>query len=205
MHLNHYLAVAIIGLIIPTALVQPFALAQTPTLVPTLVSRTTGVDYTPLRQLLQAGEWKQADKKTIGLMLVAANRVDKGWLDKDSLEHFSCEDLRIIDREWADASNGKFGFAAQKQVWEEVGSPREWDDSTARQWHRMYIKLRWKDNGADYGRHFKSYNELYFNNSQGWLGHLPVVGHIVGGHRSSLNGVTVIRGNLFSRVADCNL
>jgi hypothetical protein len=139
----------------------------TPTPAPTLVSQTTGVDYTPLRRLLQAGEWKQADQKTLDLMLVAANRVDARWLDSDSLEQFSCEDLRIIDREWADASNGKFGFAAQKRVWEEVGSPGEWDYSTEQQWRRMYIRLGlktagWQEN-SELG--YLDYSELFSLNS----------------------------------------
>jgi serine protease Do len=145
----------------------------TPTPAQTLVSRTTGVDYTPLRRLLQAGEWKQADQKTLDLMLVAANRVDAGWLNDDSLKQFSCEDLRIIDREWADASNGKFGFAAQKRVWEKVGSPGEWDDSTARQWRRMYIRLGWKTGSEkDSGGYVYSYDDLQFSGTA-VVGHLP--------------------------------
>lgn len=116
-----------------------------------LVSMTTGVDYTPLRQLLQAGKWKEADQETHNLMLAAANRVDQGWLNVASLEQFSCEDLRLIDREWANASNGRYGFAAQKRVWEEVGSPGEWDDDTKRQWRRMYIKLGWKTGSENSG------------------------------------------------------
>jgi serine protease Do len=147
----------------------------TPTPAPTSVSRTTGVDYTPLRRLLQAGEWKQADQKTFDLMLVAANRVDEGWLNRDSIEQFSCEDLRIIDREWADASNGKFGFAAQKRVWEEVGSPGEWDNSTARQWRRMYIRLGWKTGSENDGFDgYVPYDELKFS-STAVAGHLPAL------------------------------
>jgi hypothetical protein len=144
---------------------------RTPTTTQTLISRTTGVDYTPLRQLLQAGEWKQADQKTFDLMLVATNRVDEGWLDSDSLEQFSCEDLRIIDREWADTSNEKFGFAAQKRVWEEVGTPAEWNDFNERQWHRYMIRLGWKT-GAENDGGYVSYDNLQFS-ATAVNGHLP--------------------------------
>jgi hypothetical protein len=128
------------------------------------------VDYAPLRQLLQAGEWKEADKKTFELMSAVADRESEGWLKND--EQFSCEDLRIIDREWANASNGKFGFAAQKQIWEEVGRPgRSWNDSIARQWRRMYIRLGWRT-GSENESKTVDYNDLEFS-STGLDGHLP--------------------------------
>jgi hypothetical protein len=172
----------------------------TPTPAQTLVSRTTGVDYTPLRRLLQAGEWKQADEKTFDLMLVAANRVDEGWLNRDSIEKISCEDLRIIDREWADASNGKFGFAAQKRVWEEVGRPGEWNDSTARQWRRMYIRLGWKTGSENDGGDYVAHDEYEFS-STAVNGHFPAV--IFSGWAEFRYNFKL--GIFFSRAANCNL
>ncbi len=173
---------------------------------PQLVSQTTGVDYTPLRQLLQAGEWRQADEKTLDLMLAAANRVDAGWLNRASLEKFSCEDLRIIDREWAEASNGRYGFAAQKRVWEEVGGPGEVDDSTKRQWRRMYIKLGWKTGSENSGEGYLDYSELNFSNS-GVSGHLPLArGWPSGGGEWWMSGSGSGSGGFFSyRAANCSL
>lgn len=65
---------------------------------PTLISAVTGVDYTPLRDLLAAGKWREADEKTTKLMLKAAGRESEGWFNHKSLQEFSCSDLKTIDR-----------------------------------------------------------------------------------------------------------
>jgi hypothetical protein len=63
---------------------------------PPLISSTTGVDYNPLRELLQQKKWKEADRETDKLMRLAAKREKEGWLDEESVKKFSCEDLRMI-------------------------------------------------------------------------------------------------------------
>ncbi|MFM7909458.1 MAG: caspase family protein, partial [Microcystis sp.] len=44
----------------------------------TLISRSTGVNYTNLRDLLAAGKWKEADEETTRAMLQAAKREKEG-------------------------------------------------------------------------------------------------------------------------------
>jgi serine/threonine protein kinase len=80
-----------------------------------------GVDYTKLRNLLAAQKWKEADQETARVMLEAANRTKEGYLDRQSIENFPCEDLRTIDQLWVKYSEGRFGFSVQKQIWLELG------------------------------------------------------------------------------------
>ena len=80
------------------------------------------MDYTPLRELLQQKKWQEADRKTGELMLAAAKREKEGWIDGESAEKFSCEDLRMIDREWLNASGGKFGFSVQLAIYKQTGN-----------------------------------------------------------------------------------
>ncbi|MFB2977817.1 GUN4 domain-containing protein [Microseira sp. BLCC-F43] len=84
--------------------------------------------YRQLRDLLQAGKWKEADQETAKVMLQVAGRTKEGWLDSDSIKNFPCEDLRAIDQLWVKYSNGRFGFSVQKRIWQEVGG--KVDDET---------------------------------------------------------------------------
>jgi serine/threonine protein kinase len=88
---------------------------------------SVGMDYTHLRKLLAAKQWKDADLETRRVMLKVANREKNGWLDKESIEKFPCEDLRTIDQLWVKASNGRFGFGVQKRIWQEVGGKNDGD------------------------------------------------------------------------------
>ncbi|MGK7951783.1 MAG: GUN4 domain-containing protein [Xenococcaceae cyanobacterium] len=78
------------------------------------------VDYTRLRNLLKAQNWKAADEETFQVMLQAASRQKEGWLNEESIKKFPCTDLRTIDLLWVRYSEGRFGFKVQKQIWERV-------------------------------------------------------------------------------------
>jgi len=98
---------------------------QTTTTKPTQqnndLSSEKGIDYTRLRDLLKAGEWEEADKETLAVMLKIAGREQKLWLDPESIKNFLGVDLRTIDQLWVKYSDGRFGFSVQKRIWESVG------------------------------------------------------------------------------------
>ncbi|MFM6405876.1 MAG: GUN4 domain-containing protein [Microcystis sp.] len=74
-----------------------------------------GISYATYSQI--------ANQKTWDLMLAAAKREKEGWIDSKSAEKFSCEDLRMIDREWLAASGGQFGFSVQLAIYKQTGNP----------------------------------------------------------------------------------
>ncbi len=119
-----------------------------------------GVDYTQLRDLLKAGNWKEADKETLTAMLKAADREQKGWLDSDSIEKFPCTDLRTIDQLWVKYSNGQFGFSVQKRIWESVG----------RNYGKLGYRVGWRG-GMWLDKKWLNYNKLTFCETvpQGYL------------------------------------
>jgi hypothetical protein len=134
----------------------------TPTTQPqsTLISSTTGVDYAPLRELLQQKKWKEADKKNLDLMLAAAKREKEGWLD---------EDLRMIDREWLAASGGQFGFSVQLAIYKQTGNSIGYHNSQA--WQRFGDAVGWRVNG-----NWKKYADFTWSTnapSSAPKGHLP--------------------------------
>lgn len=80
-----------------------------------------GVDYTGLRNLLEAQRWKEADLETTRAMFQAAGNQNGTFLTREEVNEISCEDLRIINQLWLDSSNGRFGFSVQKEIYERLG------------------------------------------------------------------------------------
>ena len=111
----------------------------------TLISRSTGVNYTNLRDLLAAGKWKEADEETTRAMLQAAKREEEGWFRYEDINNFSCEDLRIIDQLWVSASQGKFGFSVQKEIYESLGGTREYNREV---WNKFGDRVGWRKGGS---------------------------------------------------------
>ena len=77
-------------------------------------------DYRKLRELLEAGEWKEANQETIAVMLKIFCREKEGWLRLEDIKNFPCTDLRTIDALWVRYSNGNFGFSVHKRIWQSV-------------------------------------------------------------------------------------
>lgn len=125
-----------------------------------------GMDYKKLRDLLAAGKWKEADQETANVMIKVAGREEEGWLDKDSIEKFPCEDLRTIDQLWVKYSNGRFGFSVQKRIWLEVGGKLgEYDQKV---WESFGDRVGWREKND-----WIWYDDITFSvNAPG--GHLPV-------------------------------
>jgi serine/threonine protein kinase len=97
-----------------------------------------GMDYRKLRDLLKAGKWKEADKETARVMLAVAKR-ENNPLSCEDINNFSCEDLCTIDNLWVKYSDGKFGFSAQKKIYQCVGGTRESDQKI---WDAFADKVR---------------------------------------------------------------
>ncbi len=182
--------------------------SEIPSSTRTLISQATGVDYTQLRELLQARQWKEADQLTLELMLAAANRKEEKWLDRESIENFSCEDLRIIDQEWVTASDGKFGFSVQKKLWEQVGSPQL--EAPIETWRQFWINIGWKTGTTEDSQGYLSYNALYEGLEERIQkvpeGHLPLAFDDTFGGDGGVRGLGVwIGGFFFPRTIACEL
>jgi eukaryotic-like serine/threonine-protein kinase len=85
------------------------------------------IDNTPLRDLLKAQKWEEADKETTSLVLKVANRESDGWLQVEDIKKLKREDLRVIDQLWVAHSNGRFGFSVQKQLFKNLGGTKDYD------------------------------------------------------------------------------
>jgi serine/threonine-protein kinase len=164
-----------------------------------------GVDYTKLRDLLVAKNWKEADLETNKRMLEVAGRESQGWLRVEDVENFPCQDLGTIDKLWVKYSGGKFGFSVQKQIYQDLGGTKDYDNKV---WESFGDKVGWRKGGS-----WLSYSNLTFSEGH-YMGHLPcwwlgaVVDRLwVGVWLWGFGGSAVRRGlsSLAQRLVDCNI
>ena len=80
-------------------------------------SSAVGMDYSKLRDLLELGQWQEADRETAAIMLAVSGKEKEGRLRAEEVKDFPCRDLRAIDRLWVEYSNGRFGFSVQNRIW----------------------------------------------------------------------------------------
>lgn len=125
-----------------------------------------GVDYTKLRDLLAAKNWKAADKETRKKMLEVMGQQQRGYLNEEDIEKFPCKDLRTINHLWVHYSNARFGFSVQKRIWlEEGGKPGFYDE---RVYEKFGDRVGWRVND-----NWRLYSDLTFSTNDD-PGHLPL-------------------------------
>jgi hypothetical protein len=124
----------------------------------------TPVDYTKLENLLQAQNFKEADKETDKVVLEVANRQGSGYLRKEDAEKFPCKELRSIDQLWLKYSGGKFGISVQQQIYQSLGGTKEYNEKV---WESMGDRVGWRQGGQ-----WLSYRDLNFSQTAP-SGHLP--------------------------------
>jgi hypothetical protein len=166
----------------------------------TLISSTTGVDYTPLRELLQQKKWKEADDITFKLMLASAKYQNpdwknRDWLDEKDINSFACEDLKFIDRLWSEYSNNQLGLSAQLKFWNDAKN----NSTTIIEAYRQLAEsVKWiLPSSTSSGSSYISSDDIKYANPP--QGHLPVqITYPLGEGGSNTN-----RHLLYSRFADC--
>ncbi|NMG60735.1 GUN4 domain-containing protein, partial [Geitlerinema sp. P-1104] len=106
-----------------------------------LNSERPGINYYKLRDLLAANKWEKADRETAERMWEVMGRQNEQWLRVEDIENFPCKDLKIIDKLWVHYSRGKFGFSVQKKIWQDCGSPTEYNQD----WGLFGDRVGWRD------------------------------------------------------------
>ena len=170
----------------------------------TLISSTTGVDYAPLRELLQQKKWKEADDITFKLMLASAKYQNpdwknRDWLDEKDINSFACEDLKFIDRLWSEYSNNQLGLSAQLKFWNDAKN----NSTTIIEAYRQFAQwVQWiLPSSTSSGSSYISSDDIKYANPP--QGHLPVQITYPLGEGWSDGGSNTNRHLLYSRFADC--
>ncbi|MHC5595513.1 MAG: GUN4 domain-containing protein [Nostoc sp.] len=131
-----------------------------------------GIDYTRLRDLLAAKNWKEADQETYRVMSwvmsQAVGKKDGNWFISDELLNFPCTDLRTIDRLWIKYSNGHFGFSVQKEIYLSVGGKAD-GKYYEEAWGKFGDRVGWRVKSS-----WISSSKATFDTSA-QRGHLPIL------------------------------
>ena len=177
-----------------------------------------GVDYTRLRDLLKAGNWKAANYETYLIMLNVWGRRENDWIRPEEIEYFPCTDLRTIDNLWVEYSDGHFGFSVQKEIYLRVGGQlnSEYNEEI---WESFGERVGWRRKGdwIQYSQIDFDTKRFYASEFQGTFDmsvqkkQLPYVpkGHIPSSGVFGVPIKEVKRGfkgwfSLFSRIEICN-
>jgi hypothetical protein len=156
--------------------------------------------YARLRDLLAAKDWKAADKETAECMFEVADRQQDRWLRPEDIEQFPCLDLCNIDLLWMKYSSGHFGFSAQKQIWERLGSPIG-DDGN---WEKFAAIIGWRTKGIfGIGASWLLYSQRTFSELAP-KGHLPVCSG-VGFMEYEVAILSETISSLASRLSKCSI
>ena len=126
------------------------------------------IDYTRLRDLLKAGQWKDADQETAHRMLEAVKRSKNDWIRLEELRDFPCIDLLTIDRLWVKYSQGKWGFSVQKRIYIECGAKLDGQYPGDKILQEFCKRVGWHKNGK-----YLNYSQLIFDLKNSLSGELP--------------------------------
>lgn len=77
--------------------------------------------YQRLEYLLKTAQWREADDETVRVIAkLMPGRPSKHGCTSIEVSQISTKVLRTINRLWLEASDGRFGFSAQKQIWQRI-------------------------------------------------------------------------------------
>lgn len=168
---------------------------------PDILTTEREINYTKLRDLLKIGNWQEADRETLAVILKVANRENDEYLTIEAIEGFPCADLHTIDQLWIKYSAGQFGFSLQKEIWLSVGGELgQYDNAT---YEQFGLRVGWRDrNGVKLLRGWTKYEDLSFSLTWAPVGHLPTLASGKNMRFDQLN-FWGIRSDFFCRMESC--
>ncbi|MGF1569484.1 MAG: GUN4 domain-containing protein [Nodosilinea sp.] len=132
--------------------------------------------YQVLRQYLQAGQWRKADKETYRLMITAVGKEEGQYFEPEELLNFPCDELKAIDGLWVRYSQDKFGFSVQKQIYVECGAELDGQYPGDKIFNEFCDRVGWRKN-----QDYVNYSNLKADPRFSPTGEFPLVRGCLGG------------------------
>ena len=85
------------------------------------LSSEKGIDYSKLRDLLKAQNWKEADQETYTIMQELAETTEKLGFQIQDINRLPNREISSINNLWVKFSDEVFGFSIQKSIYEREG------------------------------------------------------------------------------------
>ena len=104
--------------------------------------------YGPLKAMLAAGKWKEADLETTKVMIEITGETELEQITPDDLKKFPCNAIMVIDQLWQKYSKNRFGFSVQLRLYQSFGGTMD----SIRAQENKYLqltseKIGWRVNG----------------------------------------------------------
>jgi hypothetical protein len=133
------------------------------------------IDYAPLQQLLTQQDFQAADQMTLEKLcqLAGPQAIQRKWLYFTEVERFPVTDLQTLNTLWFVHSEGKFGYAVQREIWLGLG----------KDWEKLWTQIGWKTDN-----NWTRYPNEFTWSLEAPPGHLPL--------SNQLRGVRVINSLL---------
>ena len=77
--------------------------------------------YGKLRELLEAGKWKEADLETTKVMIEITGKPKLDDITPEDIQKFPCNAIMVIDQLWQKYSNNRFGYSVQLSIYQGLG------------------------------------------------------------------------------------
>lgn len=128
-----------------------------------------GMDYTALRDFLIAGDFRNAEDETRALLIKLAGEgaVKRNWVYFTEVKDIAVEDFQTIDNLWKAASNGKFGYSVQKEIWVQ----------NSKRWGKFFKQIDWT---VGENNNYRKWPMEFIYSMDAPRGHLPLTNALRG-------------------------
>lgn len=128
-----------------------------------------GMDYTALKEHLKEKDFRKADDETRALLIKLAGEgaVQRNWVYFSEVKSISVKDLRTLDNLWKTASNGKFGYSVQKEIWIQ----------NSKRWGKFFKQIDWTQGENN---NYRKWPMEFTYSMDAVKGHLPLTNALRG-------------------------
>jgi serine/threonine protein kinase len=144
------------------------------------INRRDNPQIKKLIEALNLCQWEESNLLTNTIILELAHKNRIAELTPNDIDQISCDIWMAIDQAWMQASNNRFGWSAQKQIWKNLGGRLIYEENNYWEFAKVYEKfadrVRWRKprwlNLEFSPKIWRKYENLNFNISAP-RGHLP--------------------------------
>uniref|UniRef100_A0A7S0RYY0 GUN4-like domain-containing protein n=1 Tax=Chlamydomonas leiostraca TaxID=1034604 RepID=A0A7S0RYY0_9CHLO len=128
-----------------------------------------GMDYSLLRDALKEGDFRKADDETRALLIRLAGEgaIKRGWVYFTEVRSISVTDFQTMDTLWKTASNGKFGYSVQKEIFTQ----------NQKRWGKFFKQIDWT---TGENNNYRKWPMEFIYSMDAPRGHLPLTNALRG-------------------------
>jgi len=127
------------------------------------------MDYSLLRDALKEGDFRKADDETRALLIRLAGEgaIKRGWVYFTEVRSISVTDFQTMDTLWKTASNGKFGYSVQKEIFTQ----------NQKRWGKFFKQIDWT---TGENNNYRKWPMEFIYSMDAPRGHLPLTNALRG-------------------------